>query len=59
MKRCTHCGGKLGLVRYTHFSRTFCRKACKRDYYAAQAVKIENGRRRWIDYLARGSPRTN
>jgi hypothetical protein len=38
MKRCSHCGSKFGLVRYTAYRvfggiLQFCRKKCERAYY--------------------------
>ena len=37
-KRCSHCGGKFGLICYHHWGRRFCRKACK-DSFTAKAAK--------------------
>jgi len=38
MKRCMHCGGKFGLVRYTAFRAfggilQFCKKSCESAFY--------------------------
>lgn len=51
MNCCTHCGGKFGLVRFSHFRRQFCSKKCKQDFYAIQAGKLEAARKRWLAYL--------
>ena len=43
MKRCSQCGGKFGLVRYTFFRNQFCSKKC------LQAVKIDlDMKRYWL-----------
>ena len=32
MKRCAHCGGRLGLIAHRTFSLRFCKLACKKAY---------------------------
>lgn len=56
MKQCAHCGGKFGLARYrVGFRLQFCRKSCKYMYLAKLAQEREKTRR-WLAFLARGSP---
>ena len=35
--RCTHCGGKFGLMQHQHWGLRFCRKACKANFLARTA----------------------
>jgi hypothetical protein len=32
-KRCSHCGGKFGLICYHHWGLRFCRKALQRPLH--------------------------
>ena len=32
MKRCAHCGGRLGLVVHRFLTLRFCKLACKKAY---------------------------
>jgi hypothetical protein len=45
--RCSHCGGKFGLVCYHHWGLRFCRKACK-DNHLAKRAKDYACMRRWF-----------
>jgi len=40
MRRCDFCGGCFGLVSYRLFGKRFCRKRCRRNYFAPQLQKI-------------------
>src|ERR1700746_2387822 len=52
--RCSHCGGKFGLVCYHHWGLRFCRKACK-DTFLAKRAKDYASMRRWFGFLPRGT----
>jgi hypothetical protein len=52
--RCSHCGGKFGLVCYHHWGLRFCRKACK-DSFNAKTAKGYACMRRWFGFLPRGA----
>jgi hypothetical protein len=52
MKRCAHCGGKFGLVRYKWYSRQFCRKRC-REAYLDKLAADRDRLRRWLGFVAR------
>jgi hypothetical protein len=45
--RCTHCGGKFGLVCHHHWGLRFCRKACK-DNFLAKTAKDLALMRKWF-----------
>jgi hypothetical protein len=32
MRRCNHCGGRLGLIVHRNWMLRFCSKACKKAY---------------------------
>ena len=51
-KRCSHCGGKFGLICYHHWGLRFCRKACK-DNFIAKAAKDYARLRKWLGFEAR------
>ncbi len=52
MKRCHECGGRFGLVIYRHFSRRFCRKACKERYMLRMRQPRREARSDgWLAYL--------
>ena len=53
-KRCSHCGGKFGLICYHHWGLRFCRKACK-DSFIAKAAKDYARLRKWLGFEARRS----
>jgi hypothetical protein len=45
--RCTHCGGRLGLVCHHYFGLRFCRKTCKHSYLAK--TRLDYARiKRWL-----------
>ena len=48
-KRCSHCGGKFGLICYHHWGLRFCRKACK-DSFSAKAAKDYARLRKWLGF---------
>jgi hypothetical protein len=52
--RCSHCGGKFGLVSYHHRGLRFCRKACKATFLAKMAKDYAR-MRRWFGFLPRGA----
>jgi hypothetical protein len=52
MKRCAHCGGKFGLVRYKWYSQQFCRKRC-REAYVDKLAADRDRLRRWLGFIAR------
>jgi ribosomal protein S14 len=52
--RCSHCGGKFGLVCYHHWGLRFCRKACKNSFNAKTA-KGYACMRRWFGFSPRGA----
>jgi hypothetical protein len=52
--RCSHCGGKFGLVSYHHRGLRFCRKACKATFLAKMA-KDYACMRKWFGFLPRGA----
>jgi len=54
-KRCSHCGGKFGLICYHHWGLRFCRKACK-DNFIAKAAKDYARLRKWFGFA---SPRAS
>jgi hypothetical protein len=54
-KRCSHCGGKFGLICYRHWGLRFCRKACK-DNFIAKAAKDYARLRKWFGFA---SPRAS
>jgi hypothetical protein len=43
MKRCSYCGGPLGLIVRRKWSLRFCSKACKQayEYKQAEAARLE------------------
>ena len=53
-KRCSHCGGKFGLICYHYWGLRFCRKACK-DSFIAKAAKDYARLRKWLGFEARRS----
>jgi len=53
-KRCSHCGGKFGLICYHHWGLRFCRKACK-DNFIAKAAEDYARLRKWLGFEARRS----
>ena len=53
-KRCSHCGGKFGLICYHHWGLRFCRKACK-DNFIAKAPEDYARLRKWLGFEARRS----
>ncbi len=50
--RCSHCGGKFGLVCYQHWGLRFCRKAC-RDGFLVKTARDHACMRRWLGFLPR------
>ena len=52
--RCSHCGGKFGLVCYHHWGLRFCRKACK-DTFLAKMARDRACLRRWFGFLPSGA----
>ena len=48
-KRCSHCGGKFGLIFYCHWGLRFCRQACK-DSFMAKAAKDYARLRKWFGF---------
>ena len=55
-KRCSHCGGKFGLICYHHWGLRFCRKACK-DNFIAKAAKDYARLRKWLGFCPTCVPR--
>jgi len=50
---CAHCGtAKFGLIRYTHFSRTYCSKKCKNEYYQKRDQEARQ-QKAFLHWLAR------
>ena len=52
-KRCSHCGGKFGLVCHHHWGLRFCRKMCK-DSFLAKTAREYSSLKRWLGFLSRG-----
>jgi hypothetical protein len=48
MRRCSHCGGQLGLIVHRNWTLRFCSKACKKAY----EHKVAEERRAKGRYLA-------
>jgi hypothetical protein len=46
-KRCSHCGGKYGLIFYFHWGLRFCRQACKDSFIAKAAEGCAHLRKRF------------
>ncbi len=46
-KRCSDCGGRLGLVCHHYWGLRFCRKVCK-DNYLAKTAKDRARIRMWL-----------
>jgi len=42
MRRCDFCGGGFGLISHRLFGKRFCRKRCRRDYFAARLQKMRS-----------------
>ena len=55
-KRCSHCGGKFGLICYHYWGLRFCRKACK-DNFIAKAAKDYARLRKWFGFCPACVPR--
>jgi hypothetical protein len=53
MKRCDHCGGRFGLVSHRVLLKRFCRRRCRKNYFAALAERFVSARRQWIGAVAR------
>jgi hypothetical protein len=53
-KRCSHCGGKFGLIFYYHWGLRFCRKTCK-ESFIAKAAQDYARLRKWLGFEARRS----
>ncbi len=50
--RCANCGGRFGLVSYTHWGLRFCRKAC-RDSFLARTAREHAHIRKCFGFLGR------
>jgi hypothetical protein len=50
--RCDHCGGKFGLVSYSHWRLHFCRRAC-RESFLAKVAKERAQIGSWLGFFAR------
>ena len=51
MKRCAHCRGRFGLIRYTAYRAfgdiiQFCRKKCERGYFDERRKEAQSPRYR-------------
>jgi len=42
MRRCDFCGGRFGLLSHRFLGKRFCRKRCRRDYFAARLQKMRS-----------------
>jgi hypothetical protein len=47
MKRCAHCRGRFGLIRYTAYRAfgdiiQFCRKKCERAYFDKRRMEAQS-----------------
>ena len=42
MRRCDFCGGCFGLISHRLFGKRFCRKRCRRDYFAARLQEMRS-----------------
>lgn len=50
MKRCAHCNGRFGLVRYRRGMQQFCKRKCREDYAREQFLEVRR-RQSWYEYL--------
>jgi hypothetical protein len=53
MKRCAHCGGKLGMIVHRTFSLRFCKLACKKAYDHQRKDELRK-KMAHLAFLARG-----
>ena len=53
--RCAQCGGAFGLVRHPRFGKSFCSQRCLDQRAAEQTAKVEQERKRLMNFLHRAT----
>jgi hypothetical protein len=49
MKRCDHCGGRFGLIRYRHYTSRFCSARCLEHWMQSRLEQVR--RMHFLEWL--------